>query len=50
MQELKTTTSKTMVGPAKDNHHASTTYFKIHVNSVIESKAWTTAVQLKSAP
>ena len=38
-----------MEGPAKDNHQASTNYFKLHIEAVIESEAWTTAVQLKSA-
>ena len=47
--ELKKTTSKTTAGPAKDNHQASTSYLKLHIEAVIESEAWDTAVQIKSA-
>ena len=47
--KLKKTTSQTTVGPAKDNHQASTNNFQLNIKAVIESQAWTTAVQLKSA-
>ena len=40
--ELKKITSETTVGPAKDNHQASTNYLKLE--TVIDSEA----VQLKS--
>ena len=35
-----------MVGPEKGNHQASTNYLKLHMEAVVESEAWTTAVQI----
>ena len=46
--ELKRTTSKTTVGPAKDQSSCFNQLF-LAIKAVIESQAWTTAVQLKSA-
>ena len=38
--DLKKTTSLT-TAPAKDNHQTSINYLKLHIEAVIESKAWT---------
>ena len=49
MPELKKTTSKTRIGPYRENHQASTNYSKLHIEAVIESEARTTAMQHKIA-